>query len=354
MGKTLFISHSSEDKEVVSLFVDKLLIAGCGISQDDIFYTSSEDTGVNNGDDIPSAIKDSITDSAIFFMMVSDNYKKSEVCLNEMGAAWILDDVRKCILLLPNIGFDKIGWLMSLRKGTNITNDQGLDAICDILKESLKLNIKTATWNKNKQEFLKEVSAMTTNVDSQIGKPDNIEDDEDLDFLTLRERFENHMSEYTSSLDIMTVSMNTYSEKLSLGTKQLNNYTANPHALTTSQLRGVFVSMANETNKLADINEEHIPLVRKHFDMGIKYAILLRQKGTEDATADSNRIQVQYLIDSMVAARKEIKPFMEAMEDMIDMDRSFTKAKNRLKKTMEDFLATIAFCINRANEYLLN
>lgn len=354
MGKTLFISHSSEDKEIVSLFVDKLLIAGCGISQDDIFFTSNEDTGVNNGEDIPSAIKDSISDSAIFFMMVSDNYKKSEVCLNEMGAAWILESVRKCILLLPNIGFEKIGWLMSLRKGTKITDDQGLDAICDILKDCLDLKVKTATWNKNKQEFLKEVSSMTPCMDPMIDRSDEIEDDEDLDFLTLRERFEYHMSEYTSSLSIMTVSMNTYSEKLSLGTKKLNNYTANPRALTTSQVRGVFVSMANETNKLADINEEHIPLVRKHFDSGIKYAILLQKKGSEDATAESNRAQVQNLIDSMVAARKEIKPFMETMEDMIDMDRSFTKAKNRLKKTMEDFLATIAFCITRANEYMLN
>lgn len=354
MGKTLFISHSSEDKEIVSLFVDKLLIAGCGISQDDIFYSSNEDTGVNNGEDIPSAIKDSITDSAIFFMMVSDSYKKSEVCLNEMGAAWILDGLRKCILLLPSIGFDKIGWLMSLRKGTKITDDQGLDAICDILKDSLKLSIKTATWNKNKQEFLREVSAMTPSMDSVVDKSDEIEDDEELDFLTLRERFDYHMSEYTSSLGIMTISLNEYSEKLSMGTKQLNNYVANPRSLTTSQVRGVFVSMADETNKLADINEKHIPLVRKHFDSGINYAILLQKKGSEDATSESNRAQVQYLIDSMVSARKEIKPFLETMEGMIDMDRSFTKAKNRLKKTMEDFLSTIAFCINRANDFLMD
>ena len=116
--KKIFISHALKDKEIVSLFVDKILVLGSGVSLEDIVFTSREDTGVINGEDIPEAIKSGLKESALFFMMVSEAYKDSEVCLNEMGAAWVMDDLSRKIILLPNTGFEKIGWLMSLKKGT--------------------------------------------------------------------------------------------------------------------------------------------------------------------------------------------------------------------------------------------
>lgn len=103
----IFISHSSKDKAIVDLFKNIILNAGLGISDNDIAYTSAPETGVPTGGNIPKYIKENIADSDFVFWMVSDNYRKSEVCLNEMGAAWALDknikcSVRICRLVIPN------------------------------------------------------------------------------------------------------------------------------------------------------------------------------------------------------------------------------------------------------------
>ena len=60
--------------------------------------------------------------------MISTNYKKSEVCMNEMGAAWALDK-QTVPILLPNISFNKIGWLTSLNKAIKIDDSEGLDKL---------------------------------------------------------------------------------------------------------------------------------------------------------------------------------------------------------------------------------
>lgn len=44
--KKIFISHSSKDKQIVDIFVDKLLHLGLQIDPNDVAYTSREETGV--------------------------------------------------------------------------------------------------------------------------------------------------------------------------------------------------------------------------------------------------------------------------------------------------------------------
>ena len=160
MGKKVFISHASEDKQIVSLFVDQILCAGSGVNIEDVIYTSRDDSGVVNGYDIPSCIKDGIKQAAIFFMMVSEKYKESEVCLNEMGAAWMRDELPKKILLMPGSGFNKIGWLMSLSKGTELSDSSGLDALHDQIIDILSTRIQTATWNRCKEVFLNKLNEL--------------------------------------------------------------------------------------------------------------------------------------------------------------------------------------------------
>ena len=85
--KKIFISHSSKDKQIVDIFVDKLLHLGLQIDPNDVAYTSREETGVGTGEDIRKFIKENISTCDFVFFMISENYKKSEICLNEMGAA---------------------------------------------------------------------------------------------------------------------------------------------------------------------------------------------------------------------------------------------------------------------------
>lgn len=91
--KKFFISHSSKDKNIVDIFVDKILRLGLSVDANDIAYTSREDTGVVNGENIPQYIKTNIANCEFMFFIVSENYRKSEVCLNEMGRHGLPTDV---------------------------------------------------------------------------------------------------------------------------------------------------------------------------------------------------------------------------------------------------------------------
>ena len=121
-GKRIFISHSSKDKQIVSNFIDHILCLGIGINRTDIFCTSIEDIAIRNGEDIRAHIQGNIRCADFSFLLISDNYKSSEICLNEMGAVWAYDsNVR--LYLLPDTNIDSIGWLCDSRKANKITNN---------------------------------------------------------------------------------------------------------------------------------------------------------------------------------------------------------------------------------------
>ena len=82
----IFISHSSEDKELVLLFVD-LLSQGFHIDKNDIFCTSM-DNSLRVGEDFIKNIKEELHDSEIVIFLITPNYIASNFCVMEMGAAW--------------------------------------------------------------------------------------------------------------------------------------------------------------------------------------------------------------------------------------------------------------------------
>ena len=354
MGKKVFISHASKDKEIVSLFVDKILIAGYGLQQEDIFYTSREDTGIANGHSIPKEIKAMLSECGLYFLMISKNYRESEVCLNEMGAAWMVDDTKLKIIMLPNTDFDKIGWILKLNKASDSFNDEHLDAIRDMLIDTFGQKNKTGTWNANKKAFLAAIEARMQEMIDDDSPEEVQEDDEDLDLLTIRERFDENMSAHNASLQKLTESLTDYTNKIHTNTKQLSTYSSNPSAFSTSQVRGIFARLAKETNEMADINEEQTPLLRDHFDLAVKYGLLLQGWDIDEGTKEDNKNQFRTLLETIRSAREQLKSYKDTIDGLMDLDRSFTKAKNRLKKTLEDQIKAFSFCITRGEEYLLS
>lgn len=121
----VFISHSSDDKELILSFIKRVLVLGLGLPKDDIVFTSDENYGIEPGGDIPQYIKRNIAHANVVLIMVSHGYKKSEVCLNEMGAAWALD--RNIIqVLLPDADFDDLGWVINLKKAIKLNEKNQL------------------------------------------------------------------------------------------------------------------------------------------------------------------------------------------------------------------------------------
>ncbi len=153
----VFISHSSEDKNLIDDFVDKVLRLSCGINTTDIIYTSRQTTGVELGDNIPEYIKTNLQTCSLVLFMISPNYRKSEVCLNEMGAAWALN--KKTIsILLPGVSFNSLGWLTSLDKAIKIDDPEGLDKLASTL---CRKNLDITDWNRQKELFINTCSKRT-------------------------------------------------------------------------------------------------------------------------------------------------------------------------------------------------
>ena len=150
--KKIFISHSSKDKHIVSAFVDRILCLGIGIDANDIFCTSIEEMTMDNGEDIRKHIKENIHSADFSLLMISDNYKDSEVCQNELGAVWAVDNNVR-YFLLPNTKADKIGWLGSPNKAEDIDNRVYLDKFLHELKEYYKLG-DNPSWSRQRELFI--------------------------------------------------------------------------------------------------------------------------------------------------------------------------------------------------------
>mgnify|MGYP003291408441 CR=1 FL=1 len=197
--KRIFISHASKDNELIGKFVDLIFLLGMGIDSEIIAYTSREDTGVPAGESIPQFIQDNIACADIVLLMISDNYKSSEVCLNEMGAAWALNK-HIIQILLPNTSFDKLGWLCSLDKALKIDDADSVDGLCEVFTDKLDIGIKPSAWNRNKAAFLSYCSTLPLSLLPTVMEPEVVEviegDVEEWGFLDYREALENDIREY--------------------------------------------------------------------------------------------------------------------------------------------------------------
>lgn len=155
--RKVFISHSSKDKDIVSEFCDRILQLGIGLSVDDIFCTSIEDMNIKNGDDIRMHIKENILSADFSFLLISENYKNSEICLNEMGAVWATDNNVR-YYLLPNTGIDKLGWLCDANQAEQLIDHIVLDKLYNELKDYYDLNVKLETWSRQRMTFVENVT----------------------------------------------------------------------------------------------------------------------------------------------------------------------------------------------------
>ena len=161
--KRIFISHSSKDKDVMEKFTDYILQLGIGLSHEDIFCTSIEEMGIRNGEDIRRHVKDNVQGADFSFLMISKNYKESEICLNEMGAVWATDN-RVRYYLLPNVDFKEIGWLCDTNKAEILRDSITLDALEEELTSLYGLPHKGGIWSRQRQNFVDYLTNKANNV----------------------------------------------------------------------------------------------------------------------------------------------------------------------------------------------
>lgn len=112
---------------------------GLGIQPERIFCSSIEGQGVKSGQYIPDRLREEMNSSCLALLFVSSNFKSSEICLNEVGAAWVKLPKENVIpLMLPNADFHLLGFLDLNRLGIKIYKREDVLQLIDDCREQLK------------------------------------------------------------------------------------------------------------------------------------------------------------------------------------------------------------------------
>ena len=353
--KRIFISHASKDGELIGKFVDSIFLLGMGMDSEIIAYTSREDTGVPAGESIPQFIQENIACADIVLLMISDNYKNSEVCLNEMGAAWALN---KLIIqvLLPNTSFDKLGWLCSLDKALKIDDADSIDGLCEVFTDKLDIGIKLSAWNRNKAAFISYCSTLTPTLLPSVIEPEVVEVVEDYveewGFLDYKEAFDADVAESTKICLIITNALQECTSGVEANANKIK--TLNPQKPNMAQARGIMMATARVMDKLSEIQEENAPLLRCCFFNMVDNAIKMRMASTPITEEDMNSgfDSVRELIAAICGAKSGIQTFKLAVDDLPKAEKSIIKARKRLSSSLDNLIIILDDCIIKGRELI--
>ena len=150
----LFVSYSSKDESIINCFIEKILKLGCGFNRSEIFCTIDH-TAIHTGYDFRNEIIKNMKACDYILCFISNNYKESEICQNELGAAWALDNKRVLPFKFPTIKFSDLGFISVVKQAADITDTTKLDELYEELCSYYDINTDWINFNEQKDEFVK-------------------------------------------------------------------------------------------------------------------------------------------------------------------------------------------------------
>lgn len=160
MSLKIFVSHAVKDEKIAKAFVDLILHGSLYIQIHEIYCTSADGTKIKSGDDWRKSIRDAIREVKINFLLITPNYKNSEVCLNEMGAAWV-SDAKVIPMIIEPITYKTVGVIQEPNQIEKLNDELSLDRIKDVIQEELQIDnskLSNERWTTKKKEFLERVN----------------------------------------------------------------------------------------------------------------------------------------------------------------------------------------------------
>ena len=165
----IFISHSSKNLKFGQAIVDLLL--SVGVSSNQIIFTSNDAFGIPTGENIFKWLKERITEKPHVIYLLSPEYYSSVACLNEMGAAWIVENKHTIIFtpqFKPSSPEFLNGALDPREMGFKINNIDRITGFIESLKQEHNIATNAIFINQKIRRFLEEVN----NIESQnVFKP---------------------------------------------------------------------------------------------------------------------------------------------------------------------------------------
>jgi hypothetical protein len=165
----IFISHSSKNANYGNALVN--LLTGIGISGDQIIFTSNDAYGIPIGQNIFDWLKNQIVEKPYVLYLLSSEYYKSVACLNEMGAAWVIEN-KHTMIFTPNFKLDSYefqnGAIDPREIGFYINNNDKLIAFIDSLRTDYNVTTNPVLINQKIREFLDVIGNFNTTATTEI------------------------------------------------------------------------------------------------------------------------------------------------------------------------------------------
>ncbi|RJE75741.1 toll/interleukin-1 receptor domain-containing protein [Reichenbachiella sp. MSK19-1] len=154
----IFISHSSRNKDYGILLVE--LLRNLGIKEDEIIFTSNVAYGIPVGQNIFHWLKSQIEEKPFVIYLLSEQYYESIACLNEMGAAWIIENDHAAIFT-PDFDLSseefQSGALDPREIGFYINDEERVLSFIQLLSNSFKLSNNTILISQSVKKFITEI-----------------------------------------------------------------------------------------------------------------------------------------------------------------------------------------------------
>lgn len=159
----IFISHSSKNADFGNELVE--LLTGVGVRGEKIIFTSNDAYGIPIGENIFDWLKNKINEKPHVFYLLSPEYYQSVACLNEMGAAWIIEN-KHTMIFTPNFELSSYefnnGAIDPREIGFYINNENKIIAFIESLKSDFNIVENPVLINQKVKSFIENVNSINT------------------------------------------------------------------------------------------------------------------------------------------------------------------------------------------------
>lgn len=156
----IFISHSSKNANYGQAIVD--LLVAVGVNSEQIIFTSNDAFGIPTGQNIFNWLKARITEKPHVIYLLSSEYYSSIACLNEMGAAWVVEN-EHTIIFTPEFKSSspefQNGALDPREIGFKINNLDRITEFIETLRESFPISSNVVFVGQKIRGFVEKVNS---------------------------------------------------------------------------------------------------------------------------------------------------------------------------------------------------
>jgi len=158
----IFISHSSQNANYGGALVK--LLTGIGIDHESIIFTSDASYGIPVGQNIFDWLKERISEKPFVIYLLSREYYSSVACLNEMGAAWIVEN-QHATIFTP--GFDlksdyfQNGAINPREIGFFLNDEDRVTQFIESLRHSFNVTNNQVVIGSKRREFMQDIDSLS-------------------------------------------------------------------------------------------------------------------------------------------------------------------------------------------------